>query len=203
MDLTAQGEFEVAGLNSKNPYYDKRYADFGSIVRASRGPLTKNGLSVIQQLRTSADGQTTLHTRLGHSSGQWIETQMRVNPPKSDIQSLGSYLESLKRYCYNSLVGIVASGEDDDGEIAMVDARKTLATGPSKKYDPKSESLEAITKEQLAAIEYEVGEHLDIAEEIMDAYKIHSMADLPKSRFQRAITRIREIIQLREGTEMK
>jgi hypothetical protein len=155
----------------------------------------------MQQILTNNDGQSILHTRLGHASGQWIETQMRITPPKSDIQSLGSYLESLKRYAYASLVGIIASSEDDDGEIAMIDSRKILAKGPSKKYNPKEQSYDTITKEQLEEIEYEIGEHLDIAEEIMDNYKLQSLADMPLSKFRTAIVRIRQIVAARDGTE--
>jgi hypothetical protein len=43
---------------------------------------------------------------------------MTVNPPKQDIQSLGSYLTYLRRYTYSAIVGVVASEEDDDGEAA-------------------------------------------------------------------------------------
>jgi len=182
-----------------NPYFSRKYADFSSIVQASRGPLTKNGLSVIQQIRTTDEGQSILHTRLGHSSGQWIETRMRITPPKNDIQSFGSYLESLKRHAYAALVGIVAKGDDDDGEIAMIDSRNILAKGPSKKYNPKEQSYDTITKEQLDEIEYELGDYLDIAEEIMEGYRIQSLADLPLNKFRTAITRIREIVALREG----
>ena len=195
----AQSEFEIAGLNNVNPYFSKKYADYSSVIKASRGPLTKNELSVIQQIRTNEDGQSILHTRLGHSSGQWIETQMRITPPKNDIQSFGSYLESLKRHCYASLVGIVTHGEDDDGEMAMIDSRQILAKGPSKKYNPKEQSYETISKEQLDEIEYELGDYLDIAEEIMDGYRIQSLADLPSSKFRTALTRIREIVSIREG----
>ena len=197
----AQNEFPIASLNNKNPYYSTKYADFSAVVHSSRGPLTKNSLAVIQQIRTNHEGQSILHTRLGHSSGQWIETQMRINPPKNDIQRLGSYLESLKRYSYASLVGIVAQGEDDDGEIAMIDARKILAKGPSTKYDPKNQDYDTITREQLEEIEYELGDYEDIAESIMDAYRIQNLADIPKNKFRAAITRIREIIATRDGTE--
>jgi len=197
----AQSEFSVAGFNSTNPYFSRKYADFAALVQASRGPLTKNSLSVLQQIRTNDDGQSILHTRLGHASGQWIETQVRITPPKNDIQSFGSYLETLKRHSYASLVGIVAKDDDDDGEVAMIDSRKILAKGPSKKYNPKEQSYETITKEQLDEIEYELGEYLDIAEEIMDGYKIQSLADLPANKFRTAITRIREIIAVRDGKE--
>lgn len=68
-------------------------------------------------IRSGSAGMT-LMTRLCHASGQWIESSMTVNPPKQDIQSLGSYLTYLRRYTYSAIVGVVASEEDDDGEAA-------------------------------------------------------------------------------------
>lgn len=119
----AQGEMEEAKTDSKNPFFKSNYADLASIIRASRKVLAKHGLSVIQPVRTFQD-KRYLFTRLGHSSGQWIEGGIPLCPPKEDIQSLGSYITYLRRYCYAAMVGVVSSGEDDDGEKAM--DRKTI-----------------------------------------------------------------------------
>lgn len=189
----AQAEMQLAGTTSENPYFKSRYADLGEIIKSSRPSLTKNGLSVIQQIISSEDGQSILHTILAHASGQWIESTMRINPPKADIQSLGSYLTYISRYSYARLVCIGIGESDDDGEIAMVDARHIIAKGPSIKYNPKEQSFDVVTKEQLEELEYELSAVPDLAEEIMDKLRIQSMADLPKSKYQVSINRIREI----------
>lgn len=115
----AQLEMIPAKTTSNNPFFKSKYADLSSIVGASRKVLATNGLSVIQRIIRSGSAGMTLLTRLCHSSGQWIESSMTVNPPKQDIQSLGSYLTYLRRYTYSAIVGVVTAGEDDDGEIAM------------------------------------------------------------------------------------
>lgn len=114
----AQAEMGIAAKNQKNPFFKSSYADFEAIIHASRPSLTKYGLSVVQPPFMYEDGQSYLVTILMHSSGQWIKSKARHNPPKSDIQSLASYNTYLKRLCYSSLVG-VATGEDDDGESAV------------------------------------------------------------------------------------
>jgi len=197
----AQAEMDLAQMDRENPYFKSKYADLASIIKASRPSLTKNGLSVIQQILPNDDGQNILHTMLCHASGQWIESRMRIVPPKNDIQTLGSYITYLKRYSYASLVGITGRDEDDDGEIAMVQARDIIAKGPSTKYNPKEESYETITKEQLDELEYELSEYPDLAEEVMDKMRIQSIADLPKSKFRAAVTRIREIKRTRAGLD--
>lgn len=197
----AQGEIKTAGLTAVNPYFKSSYSDMAEIVRVSRPALTKNGLSVIQQILPNNDGQNILHTILGHESGQWIESRMRILPPKPDIQSLGSYITYLKRYAYAAIIGVVSSDEDDDGERSMSDIRHETAKGTklNTKYNPKDQSYESITKEQLEELEYELGEYTDIAEMILDGLKIQSLADMPKSKYLPAIKRIREIKNLREG----
>jgi hypothetical protein len=125
----AQAEMSVAGKNQKNPFFKSNYADFQAIIQASRPALSKYGLSVVQPpfiYEESVDGvgagSSYLITILMHSSGQWIKSKARHNPPKNDIQSLSSYNTYLKRMCYTSLVGVV-TGEDDDGEAAVAHTR--------------------------------------------------------------------------------
>ena len=115
----AQLEMLPAKTGSSNPFFKSKYADLASIVKASRNSLGTNGLSVIQRIVRNGSAGMTLLTRLCHASGQWIESSMTVNPPKQDIQSLGSYLTYLRRYTYSSIVGVVACDDDDDGEAAI------------------------------------------------------------------------------------
>ena len=197
----AQAEMSAAGLNHENPYFKSKYADLADIVKVSRPALSKNGLSVIQQILPNDDGQNILHCILAHSSGQWIETRMRILPAKSDVQSLASYITYLRRYSYAAIVGVVVSNEDDDGELAVYDQRQTAAKGVAinTKYNPKEQSYESITIEQLNELEYELAEYPDICEQVLEGLKIQSLADMPKSKFLVSANRIREIKNLRNG----
>lgn len=195
----AQAEMKDAAINRENPYYKDRYRDLSEAIKISRPALTKNGLSVIQQILPNPDGQMILHTMLCHASGQWIETQMRIVPNKSDVQTLGSHIMYLRRTSYESLVGVVSVFEDDDGEIAMIAEREERAKGVSLKYNPKDKDYETITKEQVDELHYTLANHPDIAEEILDRVRIQNLSDLPKNKFIATIERIREIIKVREG----
>ncbi len=199
----AQAEIKTAGLNNQNPYFKSKYADLAEIVKVSRPALTKFGLCVIQQVMPNDDGQNILHTILAHSSGQWISSQMRILPVKNDIQSLASYLTYLRRYSYAATIGVVASDEDDDAEVAVAETRETFARGTAlnTKYNPKLNNLDTVTKEQIEELEYELSEYPDVAEQVLDGLKIQSLADMPKQKYQAAITRIREIKNLRNGVK--
>ena len=115
----AQLEMDSATASNINPFLKSKYANLNDVVNASRKALASNGLSVIQRIVRTGSAGMTLLTRLCHSSGQWIESSMTVNPQKQDIQSLGSYLTYIRRYTYSSIVGVVVGEKDDDGEKAM------------------------------------------------------------------------------------
>lgn len=197
----AQAEMLTAGLDHENPYFKSKYADLASIVKASRPALTKHGLAISQPIIPNDDGQLILHSLLMHSSGQWIETRMRIIPSKNDIQTLGSTITYLRRYSYAALIGVVAANEDDDGEIAMVASREMIAKGPSVRYNPREQSPEVITKEQLEELEYELAEYPDIGEMVLDKLQLQSLADMPKSKYMVSLQRIREIKNLRNGVK--
>lgn len=196
----AQSEYNNVAYNRENPYFKSQYADLHAILKAIRPAFAANGLSFYQYTEISdGTGATILRTRLMHSSGQWIETKSRLVPAKNDQQTYGSTLTYQKRYSAMTILGITASNDmtDDDAEIAMVSSRDIIAKGPSNKYNPKEQSHECITKEQLEEMEYELVGHTQLAEDILDKMHIQSLADLPKSTFLVSMKRIREIKQAR------
>ena len=197
----AQGEIKIAGKNSENPFYKSGYSDLAEVVNVSRPFLTKNGLSVVHQINQDEDGANFLHTTLLHTSGQWIGSKVRIVPAKGDIQSFGSAVTYLKRYSYAALVGVVSADEDDDGESEMQVVREEYKKGTKTNYNynRKKESFDTITKEQLEELRYELSDHPELAEEILDRLKIQHLSDLPKSKFLVTIRRIREIVQAREN----
>lgn len=185
----AQGEMLIAGKDSKNPFFKSNYADFATIVRASRPALAKHGLSVIQRVITQEDGVEVLYTMLLHASGQYVEGRMKINPVKQDVQSMGSAITYLKRYAYAAMVGVTAADEDDDGQEACAPMRESkIAPAPKLGKDP-------ISLDQLSELEYVLKDHPDIVEQVLVGLKIDSLADMPKNRYRSSMDRIQEIIK--------
>lgn len=117
----AQGEMCNAIKDSANPFFKSKYADLSSVWNACRGPLSKNGLAIVQTIQQREGGEV-LHTLLGHASGQWISSIMPIKSKSeskgsNDIQQLGSALTYLRRYSLSAIVGI-APDDDDDGNTA-------------------------------------------------------------------------------------
>lgn len=196
----AQSEFHVASRSQENKYYKHRYEDLVDIVSASRPSLTKNGLSVVQQIKHVDDGSSILHTILFHSSGQWIETRMRLSPAKQEIQALTSYTASMKRLAYASLVGVVATSEDDDGFIADVPYREKFAEGKESKFAPAMQKYEVISTEQREELELELSapEMEGYLDEMLHYFKIQSLAEIPKEHYHSAHQRLMKIKNSRQ-----
>lgn len=59
--------------------------------------------------------------------------------------------------------------------------------------------INTITKKQLKKLESELLEYPDITKEIVNFFKIRSLADLPPEKFMASINRIRQIKDLRNN----
>lgn len=127
----AQGEMTLASEDKVNPHFKSSYASLGSVWDACREPLSKNGLSVIQNPHIEG-GELFLVTMLLHSSGQWMKSIIPVTNAKNTPQALGSCITYMRRYALSSMVGI-APGDDDDANAAQpVDVKKPYKQEVSK-----------------------------------------------------------------------
>lgn len=91
--------------------YSFMYAPLDSILNAVTGPLSANGLVIVQTLDEGG-----LVTMLLHESGAYIDGRVEL-PNNVDIQGLGSAVTYLRRYAIQAMLGIAAE-EDDDGNRA-------------------------------------------------------------------------------------
>ena len=108
----AQGQMDNADKSKVNPAFKSKYADLASVRDAVIGPLSANGICVLQAAQTSEVG-VTVETRLVHSSGQWFACTVGATPTDYKPQSIGSATTYLRRYGLMSMCGIAP--EDDDG----------------------------------------------------------------------------------------
>lgn len=128
----AQGAMTAASKDSKNPFFNSKYADLASVWSACREALSSNGICALQTTYVNDQKELYLKTTLGHSSGQWISSEIKLDVPAAGttevdkygkekkinvMQVLGSILTYQKRYQLCSIVG-VAPAEDDDGNAA-------------------------------------------------------------------------------------
>ena len=123
----AQGKIENASKDSANPYFRRRYADLASIWDAIRGPLSAQGLAVVQPVRVEGSS-VTVTTLLAHASGQWISSDLTMTAQRQikdgggwekldSPQAIGSCITYARRYALAAMAGVAP--EDDDAEGAQ------------------------------------------------------------------------------------
>lgn len=118
----AQGEFPEIAKNrtveitmKSGGKFKFRYADLQAIISATRQPMSKNGLTVIQLIEDGPNGTTILTTRLGHEAGGSItSTKTLPAPADNDPKSHGAMQTYWRRYTYSALIGVSADDDLDE-----------------------------------------------------------------------------------------
>jgi len=188
----AQGEIKVALKDSANPFFKSKYANLQSVVESARPSLVKNGLAVTQFVESDEHGNEYLCTLLGHKSGQWIKSRMRINPVKTDPQSLGSCITYLRRYMYASITGVYDGFEDDDGNIAS--SEHTPIHIPEK-YESRDvqqsfDSSDLVSEKQVKFISFQIGQNRDLLKNVLQKYGVSNIQSIKKSDAQHALAYI-------------
>lgn len=115
--VAMQAESQHANFDSKNPHFKSKYASLAEVIDTAKPVLAKHGLAIVQLPAYRQDLGPVLCTRVIHTSGQFFEEDMILNPVKNDPQGIGSALTYMRRY---SIPGVcmIASEDDDDGNAA-------------------------------------------------------------------------------------
>lgn len=99
--------------------YTFSYAPLDTILACVRQPLAANGLAIIQQVVTDAQGVEQLRTSLLHESGESLhcDVPILVAQGENGAQAYGSAITYARRYGVTTLL-CIAADEDDDGNAA-------------------------------------------------------------------------------------
>lgn len=160
----AQGQMANAVMNRTNPHFKSKYADLSSVLDSTRGPLSANGLAVIQTMQATERGMV-LRSTLAHSSGQWIATEYPL-PATQRPHEMGSALTYARRYSLAALI-CNSADEDDDGNIAM--AKPVTST--------------KISEAQLKELRDLIDQKETDAAKVCKHFKLASLADISPEQF--------------------
>lgn len=178
----------------------RKYASLCDIIRSIKDPFSENELSFFQYTELKEGGEKFLHSRIGHSSGQWISSIDRVLGA-STIKESNNILEIEKRTQALMILGIAPSDGDpycydDDGEL---EAEKSLVNQIVRNEpDKRNETYQTITGNDYNRIMIEIGTDTALLKSILKEYAIDTIADLPADKYQYAISEIRRIKRIVE-----
>ena len=146
-------------------------------MQALRPILSKNGLSFSQQIVQDEEGPSFLISIIIHTSGQYIESKVRISPQKNDQQSYGSALTYLRRYAGIALLGVTTAADPSDDDAQTI---------------PHVIHEERIGHDMAAILEQELQGFPDLKKTILEKTGINSLAYLPKNKYQSTIDWIRK-----------
>ena len=184
----AQESIKNAQKEGYNPMFRSNYTTVTSVLEAIK-PVYKENISIMQMPEMDK-----LITRVGHSSGQWleIETPLFVGEPKgmSKMQAYGNAVTYARRYALVSLFGI--GQEDNDGNDGNHNEptqkketlKKPLNQNPNKTTDRKQGFLDSMKK--LAAIDNESFVNL------LGAAGYERAEDVPEEHYGKVYKQIKE-----------
>lgn len=111
--------------SESNPFYKSKYAALPSILDAIQIPLEESGLVFTQH----PDGEYLTTLLIHFESGEFISSSYKMNPIKTDPQSIGSAITYARRYALGSILGLNID-EDDDGNKASAKANTPAPIPP-------------------------------------------------------------------------
>lgn len=114
-----QSTVEAIRKDKANPFLKNKYADISNILEEIREPLATNGLCFVQFPAQNS----SLCTRILHTSGEWLEDEFSISPLKNDPQAMGSAITYMRRYALVAILGL--STEDDDAQAASKSAKQS------------------------------------------------------------------------------
>ena len=126
-----QSKLPGAKVDSKNPFFNTKYASLAAVWDACRKLLSDNGLAIIQTTSIGENHGLIVETTLSHTNGEWITGQMPMPLSKNDPQGIGSAITYGRRYGLSAILGICPD-DDDDAEAATERKIAPLKTPPQK-----------------------------------------------------------------------
>lgn len=157
----AQSAMKNAAKNATNPHFKRTFADLSSVREAMLSALNANEIAVIQPTETPDMDTVIVHTRLIHSSGEWLSSSIRLQldrQGRNSAQAAGSVISYGRRYMLAALC-CVAADEDDDA--ASAPTTKAPSSSPQPVDDGVQKARKAIADAKTVAEMDAVGAKLN------------------------------------------
>lgn len=168
------------GFESRKPgaaKTDYRHEDLAEIARTIDPILGAHGITYRWRTTSEINQPITVTCILSHRAGHREENTL-IGPRddsgnKNSIQAIGSTVTYLQRYTLKAALGLAASNDDDGA---------------------KSEPDECIESDQFAVIKKLMVEARTDEVKFLKLFKIDAIADLPTSKFQKAVDELNAAI---------
>lgn len=144
--VAARKKISNPKFDSVNPHFKSKFASLKAIIDAVYPAMLENGITVSQELIT-VDGGVGCVTHLMHENGEERKFgPFVVMPTKSDPQGYASASTYARRYCLQSVAGVVGDA-DDDGNAASNGKRKEMPMNQARELAALLDAADPTTGE--------------------------------------------------------
>lgn len=133
----AQNEMTNPIFDSVNPHFKNKYSSLAAVRNAVVPVLSKNGLSIMQNLSSTEKG-IRCSVIILHSSGEWLEFEgLDLPVSKNDPQGFMSAATYAKRGTLQAIACVVGDADDDGNAASQKQEQKFTEIKPTKEIEKK------------------------------------------------------------------
>lgn len=206
-----QSEVENPKKNAKA--YNYKYAPLDECMNICRPILAKHGLAIIQyDCKTNDRGEMELTTMLVHSSGASLVGQdccPFVKGGRNPVQDYGATQSYLRRYAYQSMLGIVSEDDSDASNVYAGKSNQQQAPKSAPTERPQSmanripndpvEKVDAGKVRYLRDLQFKAGVTGEQMGELLASWNLMRFEDMNVKQYAMLVNRLSE--KVRQKTE--
>jgi len=166
------------------------YTTLQKIFEAIKEPMIQSNFAIVQIINTNEDGLFTLKTRLIHSSGEEINSDIVLYNKNLNPQEDGKLFTYYKRYAISAILGIATDDDVDDdnpedNDVKHEKAKKQKKAPVKKEVFKQDPNIITIDEAEEACLQ-NLFKELNVAgtfKEILNNFKIEELGQLPEESF--------------------
>lgn len=109
---------ESIKMTATNPFFSSKYASLPDILSNVNPILAENDLFIMQIPTNANDEEMKVHTRIIHSSGQYVKADTVSLRKAKDAQQVVAFSTYMRRAAISSLLALCFDTDDDGNSIS-------------------------------------------------------------------------------------
>ena len=119
---------ETIKMTGINPFFSSKYASLADILSNINPVLAENDLFVMQIPTNKGNDEMLVHTRIMHSSGQYVKADTVSVRKVKDPQQIIAFSTYMRRAAISALLSLCFDTDDDGNSISPENIAKAQQT---------------------------------------------------------------------------
>ena len=115
---------ETIKMTGINPFFSSKYASLADILSNINPVLAENDLFVMQIPTNKGNDEMVVHTRIMHSSGQYVKADTVSVRKAKDPQQIIAFSTYMRRAAISALLALCFDTDDDGNSISPENTTK-------------------------------------------------------------------------------